>query len=388
MMPMYELQDVFRQFGPAFLEGRQLPPHHRKTMADIAACRSATLGGHIDQCDHCGHVSISYNSCRNRHCPKCQDLKKEQWLLDREQELLDVGYFHVVFTIPAALNPLVRFNQKEVYNILFRAVSETLLELAAQPKYLGAQIGFITLLHTWGQNLMDHPHIHCIVPGGGLSFDGLRWVPSRKKFFIPVKVLSKKFRGKFLAFLKTAYGEGRLKFGASIEALRMGSNFRQLLDKMYQTNWVVYCKPPFKTPWHVLRYLGRYTHRVAISNERIVAIDTNQVSFRWRDYKDNRQEKLMTLEAAEFIRRFLLHVLPLRFVKIRYFGIFSNRNRKLKIKHCQQLLKMQPKIQNHLSTLELIKKLLGFDPSVCPCCGKGKMIRSPLGCPNHAPPLQ
>jgi hypothetical protein len=388
MMPMYELQDVFRQFGFTFLEGRQLSPHHRKTMADITACRSAALGGHIDQCDNCGHVSISYNSCRNRHCPKCQNLKKEQWLLNREQELLDVDYFHVVFTIPAALNPLVRFNQKEVYNILFRAVSETLLELAAEPKYLGAQIGFITLLHTWGQNLMDHPHIHCIVPGGGLSFDGLRWIPSRKKFFIPVKVLAKKFRDKFLAFLKTAFLDERLKFGASIEPLSIDSNFRHLLDEMYQTNWVVYCKPPFKTPWHVLRYLGRYTHRVAISNERIVAIGNNQVSFRWRDYKDNRREKLMTLEATEFIRRFFLHVLPLRFVKIRYFGIFSNRNRKLKIKRCQELLKMKPKTTKHLSTLELIKKLLGFDPSVCPCCGKGKLIRSPLSCSNHAPPLQ
>lgn len=383
---MSELQSIFQEYGQAYQETHPLPPHLRKTMADIAACRSAVLGGHIDQCDNCGHIDISYNSCRNRHCPKCQNLKREEWLINREQELLDVGYFHVVFTIPASLNPLVRFNQKELYNILFQAVSQTLLELAADPKYLGAQIGFIALLHTWGQNLMDHPHIHCIVPGGGISSDGLRWVPSRKKFFIPVKVLAKKFRGKFLAFLNQAFMDGNLQFGGPVEFLGLEVNFRGLLDELYQTDWVVYCKPPFKSPAHVLRYLGRYTHRVAISNQRIVSINNEQVTFKWRDYKDNNREKLMTVTTSEFIRRFLLHVLPLRFVKIRYYGLFSNRNRRMKIAVCQKFLGMAMIPAKPITTLELITKLLGFDPTICPCCGKGKMVRRLLSHPGNAPP--
>jgi hypothetical protein len=382
---MIELQNIFQEYGQVYRETHPLLPHLRKTMGDIAACRSAALGGHIDQCNNCGHIDVSYNSCRNRHCPKCQNLKREKWLIDREQELLNVGYFHVVFTIPASLNPLVRFNQKEIYDILFRAVSETLLELAADPKYLGARIGFITLLHTWGQNLMDHPHIHCIVPGGGLSFSGLRWIQSRKKFFIPVKVLAKKFRGKFLAFLNKAFVNGNLQFGGSIQSLGLEVNFRQLLDELYQTDWVVYCKPPFKSPVHVLRYLGRYTHRVAISNQRIVSINNDQVTFKWRDYKDNNREKLMTVTASEFIRRFLLHVLPLRFVKIRYYGLLSNRNRRMKIAVCQRLLGMTIIPAKPMTNLELITKILGVDPTICSCCGKGKMAR--LLChPGNAPP--
>lgn len=383
---MIELQDIFQQFGPAFQAEHPLPPHHQKTMGDIAACRSAALGGHIDQCDTCGHIDVSYNSCRNRHCPKCQNLKREEWLLNREQELLNVGYFHVVFTIPSSLNSLVRFNQKVIYDILFRAVSETLLELAADPKYLGAQLGFISVLHTWGQNLMDHPHIHCIVPGGGISFDGLRWVQSRKKFFIPVRVLAKKFRGKFLAFLKLAFTGGKLHFDGSIKSLSQEMNFRQLLTELYQTNWVVYCKPPFKSPAYVLRYLGRYTHRVAISNQRIVSVQADQVTFKWRDYKANNCEKLMTVSAFEFIRRFSLHILPIRFVKIRYYGLLSNRNRKVKIKLSKKLLGMPAIPAKSLTTLELIVKLLGFDPTICRCCSKGKMVRRPFCCSDHAPP--
>lgn len=383
---MIELQNIFQIYGQAYRETHPIPPHHRKAMENITACRSAALGGHIDQCDSCGHISISYNSCRNRHCPKCQNLRREEWLLNREQELLNVGYFHVVFTVPASLNPLIRFNQKIMYDILFRAVSETLTELAADPKYLGAQIGFISLLHTWGQNLMDHPHIHCIVPGGGLSFSGLRWIQSRKKFFIPVKVLAKKFRGKFLAFLKQAFSEGDLQFGDSIQSLGLEVNFHQLLNDLYQTDWVVYCKAPFKSPAYVLRYLGRYTHRVAISNQRIVSIENDQVTFKWRDYKDNHREKLMTVSAFEFIRRFLLHVLPPRFVKIRYYGVFSNRNRRLKIKLCQELLGMPVIPVKSITALELVTKLLGFNPTICPCCGKGMMVRRPLCRSDHAPP--
>jgi hypothetical protein len=386
-MKMIEIQNVFQTYGTTYRAEHSLPPHHRKTMNAIASCRTAALGGHIDQCDNCGHINISYNSCRNRHCPKCQNLKREEWLTNREQELLDVGYFHVVFTIPAALNPLVRFNQKLLYDILFQAASETLLELATDSKYLGAQTGFISLLHTWGQNLMDHPHVHCIVPGGGLSFDGLRWIPSRKKFFIPVKVLAKKFRGKFLAFLKTAFINNHLQFGGLINSLHLEPNFRKLLNALYQINWVVYCKPPFKSPAYVLRYLGRYTHRVAISNQRLVSLENGQVTFKWRDYKDDNREKLMTISAFEFIRRFLLHVLPLRFVKIRYYGVLSNRTRKVKIKLCQKLLGMTFISLKPVSRMELITKLLGFDPTSCRCCGKGKMVRRILGHSDLDPPV-
>jgi hypothetical protein len=383
---MNDIQTIFQTDGDAYREVYSLPPHHRKAIKDIQSCRTAALGGHIDQCDQCGHIHISYNSCRNRHCPQCQQVKREQWLASRERDLLDVGYFHVVFTIPSSLHPLVRFNQKELYDLLFRAARQTLLELAADPKYLGAHIGVIALLHTWGQNLMDHPHLHCIVPGGGLSPDGLRWISSRKNFFIPVSVLSRKFRGKFLAFLKESFRNGRLLFGGCIESLGLETNFRRLLHELYQTRWVVYCKPPFKSPAYVLRYLGRYTHRVAISNHRIVSVHDHQVTFQWRDYKDNRRQKLMTLSAVEFIRRFLLHVLPPRFVKIRYFGVLSNRSRTLKIPVCRRLLGMPVFPGQLIPTLELVAKLLGFDPLVCRCCGKGKMLRRLLGLSDLSPP--
>lgn len=372
----YELQDIFHQFGTEFRKHYRLPLHQLKTMSRIESCRTSKLGGHIDECNYCGHLRVSYNSCRNRHCPKCQGLAKERWLIDREYDLLPVGYFHVVFTLPDGLNPIALRNQKEVYSLLFKAAAETLSELAIDPKYLGAQIGFISVLHTWGQNLMDHPHLHCIVPGGGLSLDGTHWMNSRKKFFIPVKVLSKKFRGKFLAYLKEAYGNNKLKFPGQIESLGQKRNFQGLIDRLYQVSWVVYCKPPFKSPYHVLRYLGRYTHRVAISNNRITNISNGQVSFKWRDYKDHNHNKLMALEATEFIRRFLLHVLPSKFVKIRHYGILSNRNRNSKLKVCQKLTgsicRIKPKKP---STEELLFKLTGLDLRSCPCCSKGKMVR-------------
>lgn len=287
-------------------------------MNAIESCRTSNLGGHIDVCDSCGHERISYNSCRNRHCPKCQGLAKEQWLLERKRDLLNIGYFHVVFTVPDSLNPLALQNQKIFYSLLFKAASETLAELSRDHKYLGAEIGIISVLHTWGQNLMDHPHVHCIVPGGGLSFDGTRFLRSREKFFIPVKVLSRKYRGKFLAFLKEAFQDGELRFCGKLEPLSGKLKFQSLINALYQKEWVVYCKKPFKSPWHVLRYLGRYTHRVAISNQKIVSLQDGRVTFSWRDYKDENKTKLMTLEASEFIRRFLLHVLPDRFVKIRH----------------------------------------------------------------------
>jgi hypothetical protein len=243
-----ELQDIFERFGSDYRKNHPLPLHQLKVMKAIESCRTSNLGGHVDVCDSCGHERISYNSCRNRHCPKCQGLAKEQWLLERGRDLLEVGYFHVVFTVPDSLNPIALQNQKAFYSLLFKAASETLLELSRDPKYLGAEIGFISVLHTWGQNLMDHPHVHCIVPGGGLSFDGTRFIPSRKKFFIPVKVLSRKFRGKFLAFLKAAFQDGALKFYGKIESLSGKINFQALIDALYQKEWVSYCKKPFKSP--------------------------------------------------------------------------------------------------------------------------------------------
>ena len=379
-----ELQDVFQQFGPGYRQNHSLPLNQLKTMKAIESCRTASLGGHIDVCDSCGHERISYNSCRNRHCPKCQGLAKEQWLLERERDLLNIGYFHGVFTVPDSLNPIALPNQKVFYSLIFKAASKTLVELSRDPKYLGAEIGIISVLHTWGQNLMDHPHVHCIVPGGGLSFDGTRFVQSREKFFIPVKVLSRKFRGKFLAFLKEAYQDGELRFYGKLGPLSGKLKFQNLVDSLYQKDWVVYCKKPFKSPWYVLRYLGRYTHRVAISNQRIVSLQDNagakapEVTFTWRDYKEKSKTKLMTLDASEFIRRFLMHVLPSRFVKIRHYGILSNRNRNRKLRLCQRLTLSKIREPQKLSMVELLLKLTGLDLRVCPCCKQGRMVTKQL----------
>jgi Putative transposase/Transposase zinc-binding domain len=370
-----ELQDIFEQFGSDYRKNHPLPLHQLKVMKAIESCRTSNLGGHVDVYDSCGHERISYNSCRNRHCPKCQGLAKEQWLRERDRDLLEVGYFHVVFTVPNSLNPIALQNQRLFYSLLFKAASETIAELSRDPKYLGAEIGFISVLHTWGQNLMDHPHVHSIVPGGGLSFDGTRWISSRKKFFIPIKILSRKFRGKFLAFFKEAYQDGLLQFYGKIEPLSGKLNFQKLIDNLYKTDWVVFCKKPFKSPWHVLRYLGRYTHRVAISNQRIVSLQNGQVTFTWRDYKDGNKTKLMILEVSEFIRRFLLHVLPSRFVKIRHYGILGNRNRNRKLRLCQRLTFSKSREVQKLSSATLLFKLTGLDLRICPSCGNGTMIR-------------
>lgn len=376
---MPEVQDIFFKHGYDYCDNHNLPYHLRKVINNIIHCRTAQLGGHIDECEECGHTRISYNSCRDRHCPKCQTLKKERWLQDRKDDLLPVSYFHIVFTIPQELNFLTLTNQKEMYSILFKAVSETLLELSRDKKYLGCEIGFTTILHTWGQNLMNHPHIHCVAPSGGLSLDGNRWINSRNKFFIPIKVLSRKFRGKFLYYLKKEYfNNPKLKFVGEIEDLKHKYIFQSFIDKLYKKEWVVYCKPPFGSPEHVLEYLGRYTHRVAISNNRIVYFDDQFVVFKWRDYRNNNKEKFMTVTVEEFIRRFLLHVLPQKFVKIRHYGILSNRNRTTKLKKCKTILgKVLIKNDGNkkLTTEELLLKIIGTDVNICPCCG-GKMVNN------------
>lgn len=373
-----EVQDVFRVYGPEYLEHHALPRNQLKAVSAVTFCRTADMGHHADACDECGFKKISYNSCRNRHCPKCQGLAREQWVEKQSGHLLDVPYFHVVFTVPDNLNPLILRNKEVLYALLFQCANETLTQLATDKKYLGARLGLTVLLHTWGQNLMDHPHLHCIVPGGGLSMDGLKWVHSRKKFFLPVKVLSQVFRGKFLHHLKALFKAGELIFPGQIAHLQESVVFHELLKGLYEKEWIVYCKPPFKSPGLVIRYLGRYTHRIAISNQRIISTDNGQVSFRWKDYRDGSKEKIMTLQAEEFIRRFLMHVLPERFVKIRHYGFLSNRNRKTLLAVCRMLTgtKENPDTRK-LTTQQLILKLTGVDITRCPECGAHAMRRIP-----------
>jgi hypothetical protein len=336
----------------------------------------------MDECKSCGYIRISYNSCRNRHCPKCQNLAKEEWLIRRKQELLEVAYFHVVFTIPDLLNPLVLVNQKFIYGILFKAAAETLFTLCRDPKHLGANIGLIAILHTWGQNLSEHPHLHCVVPGGGLSEDGSKWVypkksKKNKKFFIHVNIISDLFKKKFLFYLKRSYQNGTLKFEGRIKSIAEKEDFKNLIDQLYTKKWVTYCKRPFGGPEHVIEYLGRYTHRVAISNNRIHRIENDRVFFTWKDYRDGDKVKETSLDSFEFIRRFLLHILPQEFFKIRYYGILSSRHKKTRLKKCQQILGsiINQQDSEKIDWRQLIKKLTGIDPAVCPNCKSGLLCR-------------
>ena len=336
-----EVADVFRQHGQEFLHrwGDVLSPQQRKAFRDIGACRTAALGTQVQQCDHCGHQEMAYRSCRNRHCLKCHTRTRDEWLRDRAAEVLPVPYCHVVFTLPHELAPLALQNPRVVYGILFRAVAESLLEMAADPKRLGARIGFLAVLRTWTQRLEHHPHVHCVVPAGGVSPDGQRWIaPRKKRFFLPAKPLGHLFRGKFLAFLQEAFAAHSFAFFGRIRELAHPARFAELVSALRDKDWVVFAKPPFGGPQHVLQYLARYTHRVAISNGRLLNLENGQVHFRWRDSQDRNQIKEMSLEATEFIRRFLLHVLPSGFVKIRHFGFLSNRNRKKMVQHCRELL--------------------------------------------------
>lgn len=362
---MPEVQDVLLQYGEAYRQKHRLSIAQYKAMNAILNCRTERLGGHLDCCTVCGYQRPSYNSCRNRHCPKCQMLSKERWIDAQKGDLLNVGYFHVVFTVPQELNLCIYRNQRDCYALLFRCVAETLQELAADKKYLGASTGHTAVLHTWGQNLNFHPHIHCIVPAGGLSQLG-KWQPSRKKFFLPVKVLSRKFRGKFLAMLKQQFPN-------------MNS---MLVNECYSKEWVVYCKPPFKDAACVVEYLGRYTHCVAISNNRILKLEDGQVAFKWRDYRDSSRWKVMTLSAEEFIRRFLMHVLPAGFMKIRHYGFLSSRGKQKKLRICKVQTGTSLEKRERLSTEALIQKILGRKPSQCPSCGCCNLLRTGLAPPT------
>ncbi len=338
--PTLEVADVIGRHGEAFLQkyGHWINRQQRRAMRAIVQCRTAALGGHVQECDRCAHRVVSYNSCRNRHCPKCQSLAKAKWLEARQEELLPVTYYHVVFTLPDSVAQLALQNPRVIYNLLFRAVSETLLTIAADPKHLGAKLGFFAVLHTWGQTLMLHPHLHCVVPAGGLSLDGLRWTACRPRFFLPVRVLSCLFRGLFLHHLKQAYDRGKLSFDGELEVLARPEAFDRLLNQTRNKKWVVYAKRPFGGPQQVLDYLGRYTHRVAISNHRLIGLENGRVTFSWRDYRHSATTKPMILDAVEFIRRFMLHVLPEGFQKIRYFGFMANRHRAANLHLCRRLI--------------------------------------------------
>jgi hypothetical protein len=335
-----EVADVFRQHEQEFLKrwGHTLSARQLRAFRAIGACRTAALGAHIERCDHCSHQTIAYNSCRNRHCPKCQSTARDRWLAARSAELLPVPYCHVVFTLPQELSILTLQNPRLLYSMLFRAASETLLTIAEDPRRLGAHIGFLAVLHTWNQKLLHHPHLHCVVPAGGLSLDRSRWKACRPRFFLPVKVLSRMFRGKFLAFLGAAYRNNRLRLAGSLTRLKKPTEFARFLSQLRAVNWVVYAKRPFGGPEYVIKYLARYTHRVAIANGRLIEMQKGQVTFRWRDSADGNQQKLMTLDAVEFIHRYLLHILPQGFVKIRHFGFLANRSRRQALALCRSLL--------------------------------------------------
>jgi hypothetical protein len=380
--PALELAEVFRRYGDTYRDavGAILPLAHRRVMAAIEACRTARLGGHLEACDQCGHTAISYNSCRNRHCPKCQGSARNKWLAAREQELLPVPYFHVVFTLPTCIADLALQNKRLLYGLLFAAVHRSLRTIAEDPRHLGARIGFLAVLHTWGQNLLHHPHLHCVIPGGGLSKDGSKWISCRKDFFLPVRVLSRLFRAVLLAELRAAFDKGRLRFFGSLAHLSDPAAFADLLRSARSVDWVVYAKRPFGGPEQVLRYLGRYTHRVALSNSRILAIDDGRVTFRWKDYRDDNRQKVMALDASEFIRRFLLHVLPDRFLRIRYFGLLGNRHRSENLARCRTLLSQLDSPQQPTATPSTASTLTpsdqqGGDPQslLCPACNLGRM---------------
>jgi hypothetical protein len=379
--PRLEVADVFRRYGAAYRQQHagSLSRGQLRVMSAIERCRTAALGGHLEQCNQCQFQRIAYNSCRNRHCPKCQSLARAQWIEDRQAELLDTQYFHVVFTVPEEIAAIAYQNKELVYDILFRATSETLRTIAADPKHLGAEIGFFAVLHSWGQNLLFHPHLHCVVSGGGLSPDGKRWIPCRPGFFLPVRVLSRLFRRLFLESLEKAFDDGQLQFFSSLQELQNRLVFLRYLARLRKSKWVVYAKAPFAGPQQVLDYVGRYTHRVAISNNRLLAIEDGQVQFRYKDYRDGSQQKTMSLSGNEFIRRFLLHVLPDGFQRIRYYGFLGNRHRKEKLQHCRQLLAMVPLEDTPAEPTgedyrDRYQALTGASLWECPVCHRGRMI--------------
>ena len=372
--PRLELADIVRAHGEAYARQHRLVPVQHRALRAITACRTATLGGHQETCDHCGAVRVSYNSCRNRHCPKCQTLTKERWLAARTADLLPIPYFHVVFTLPHDLNALAQGNPRVIYALLFRAAADTLLAFGRDPRHLGGTIGITAILHTWGQTLAQHLHLHCLVTGGALAADGTRWIGGRSSFLFPVRALATVFRGKYLAGLRAAYDADALTFAGGTAALADRRAFTGFLGHLRAVRWVVYAKRPFGGPAQVLAYLGRYTHRVALSNDRLVDHAEGRVRFRWKDYADHDRVKVMTLEADEFLRRFLLHVVPRGFMRIRHFGLLANRTRRAAVGRCRALLGQPPPDAIPVeSPHALLRRLTGVDLAICPVCGEGHM---------------
>ncbi len=373
MAAAVEMADIFRRHGEAFRQAHagHLGRGERRVMGAITACRTAALGGHVEQCDECGATRIAYNSCRNRHCPKCQGSARHAWLTDRQADLLPVPYFHVVFTLPIPVAEIAFHNKAVAYAILFRAAAEALVTVAANPRRLGARIGLTAVLHTWGQTLLHHPHVHCVVPGGGPSLDGTRWVACRSGFFLPVRVLARRFRRLFLDLLRRAFAAGTLRFSGALSDLADRNAFERRLAELRRVDWVVYAKPPFGGPATVLAYLARYTHRVAIANSRLIALDDGQVRFTWKDYRAHGRTKVMTLAAAEFIRRFLLHVLPDGFHRIRHYGFLANGDRSDNLALCRRLIAAHSPTTNAAPAIDHASD--GHTQSdavaICPDCG-------------------
>lgn len=385
--PHLEVAEIIRQHGEDFFaaHGASATSAHRRILRALVNCRTAALGGHLDECDSCGYRHPSYNSCRNRHCPKCHESATADWFDDHREDLLPVPYFHLVFTLPAELRAIALQNKRLVYGNLFQAASSTLLTVAADPKHLGAQIGFLAVLHTWGQLLELHPHVHCIVPAGGLSPDGSRWIAARGEYFLPVKVLSRLFRGRFLALIQRARESGKLELHGSVAGLRDPTAWRRLIDKLYRKEWVVYAKPPFGGAESVLKYLARYAHRIAISNDRLIALDHGRVTFSWKDYADEHRRRTTTLEAAEFIRRFLLHELPRGFVRVRHYGFLANASRAESLPLCRRLIpqpEVVPPAVPHESTTATADKEA---PRPCPICKRGilRFVHDLAAMPPH-----
>jgi hypothetical protein len=378
LRPKLEVADIFRRHGEAWrlANAGRVSVAQRRVMTAIEACRTAALGGHVERCEDCAYTRIAYNSCRNRHCPKCQWSAATEWLQAREAELLPVPYFHVVFTLPAAIGPIAYQNKAKVYGLLFSAAAEALTTIAADPRHLGAQIGITAVLHTWGQNLDHHPHVHCIVPGGGISPNGNQWIGCRPSFFLPVRVLSRLFRRLFLEGLLALHAAGKLAFFNELAGLQSAPEFTAYLAPLRKSEWVVYAKRPFAGPAQVLRYLARYTHRVAIGNSRLVDLSDAHVTFRWKDYRENSADKrkVMRLPVGEFMRRFLMHVLPSGFHRIRYYGLFANGHRAEKLALCRNVLAVAPIVDTASTDPDSQRELVSLrEVPACPCCG-GRMI--------------
>lgn len=367
--------DIIRQYGQQYRQDYRMSPVQQKAFFAIKNCRTSLMGGHTDQCDQCGHQRFFYNSCRNRHCPQCQGFKQAKWVDKLACDLLPVQYFHIVFTIPSELNSIALANPVVVYDILFKTASETLITLSKDRKYLNSFTGMVAILHSWGQNLMYHPHLHTMVPAGGWNEREQKWNASRKKFFIPVRVLSTLFKGKFLFHLKKAYADQKLTFAGKDNQLKIRRNYIALVNSLYQKNWVVYAKKPFKNSSQIINYLGRYSHRVAIANSRIKSMEDNRVVFSMKDYRDGKQ-KIIQLQSTEFIRRFLLHVLPKSFCKIRYYGLFATRNRRTTLLRCRKAMGRSLSVSRFtgIPWQQQLLLITGHDITVCPVCNKGKMM--------------